>query len=379
MQSVSNQHVSFYDTTLRDGEQMPDVAFNLEKRLRIAQALDQIGVDEIELGFASSGAAQQADMAEVVKSGLRARTLSLARPLKVDIDAAARTGVQGVIIFTSTSDIHLKYKLHKSLSEVLDTIEHAAAYASSLHLFVQVSIEDATRTPDERLREIANRVLRNGADRIGLADTVGIATPALIQQKVRAVLDITNVPVAVHCHNDFGLATANSLAAVEAGASVLSTTINGIGERAGNAATEECAVALKLLLGREISIDLTRLCEVSRLVAECARIAIPPNKAISGRNCFRHESGIHVAALLQDPQCYEPFDPAMVGAAREFVLGKTNGRAAIRYLSSLIGEEIDDETCNQVLYHLKDRAERGERCDSDMLKELIIICRKSSH
>jgi methanogen homocitrate synthase len=358
--SSEQRRVGFYDTTLRDGEQMPGVVFDRSARLRIARALDNAGVDEIELGFAASGELQQDDILAVTRSGLTARTLSLARPMRSDIDAAVRSEVRGVILFASISDIHLRDKVRKSRNEVMNQVEEATRYARSLDLFVQVSIEDATRTDDEHLASFARRAECAGAERIGLADTVGVATPDLMSRKVAVAREAISRPVSVHCHNDFGLAVANSLAAVRAGASFLSTTMLGLGERGGNAATEECAAALEILLGFRTNIKLKELSRLGRLVAECAKLPIPGNKAVVGQNCFRHESGIHVAAVLRNPLCYEGYDPGLVGGQREIVLGKTNGRAAVRFLAKQIGEELDDSACSRILDQVKVLAEEGK-------------------
>ncbi|WP_441289785.1 homocitrate synthase/isopropylmalate synthase family protein [Sorangium sp. KYC3313] len=367
--------ITFYDTTLRDGEQMPGVAFSRGQQEHISRALDAMGLDEIEIGFAASGPAQRADMAHIAGLGLRARLLSLCRPLKEDIDAARQTGVSGVILVTSTSDILMKHKLRKEYPQVIDQACRAVAYAASLGLFVQLSLEDATRTSEERIQDVAKRAVQAGAMRIGVSDTVGVGTPRLMTRLVQALRAVVSVPIAAHCHDDFGLAVANSLAAVEGGAEVLSTTINGIGERSGNACTEECALALERLYGYKTNFNFARVYDVSRLVAECARVPIPPNKAIVGQNSFRHESGIHVAAMLQHPGCYEPYDPALIGGKREIVLGKTSGRAALRHFAGEIGDTFDDETCRRILDKIKLHAERGDRIDAGQLQEIVAACR----
>lgn len=363
--------IRFYDTTLRDGEQMPEVAFSVQQRLQIARALDELGLDELEIGFAASGPEQRKDMAQVAALGLRARLLSLARPLKPDMDAAKECGVDTVIIFIATSPLHLKYKLRKTHEEVTAMAVEAIRYATSLGLRVQLSIEDATRSEIDQVIELSRRAVAAGVARVGLADTVGIATPVTMRRLVGAVVGAIDVPVSVHCHDDFGLAVANSLAAVEAGARVLSTTICGFGERSGNASTEECALALDRLYGYKTNIRYERIHQVCKLVSECAKVPIPPNKAIVGKNSFRHESGIHVAATLQEPLCYEPYDPAEVGRTREIVLGKTSGRAALRHVAGPIADTLNADALQWVLTRIKAIAEAGETVDSTRLTDLI--------
>jgi isopropylmalate/homocitrate/citramalate synthase len=368
---VNANHVRIYDTTLRDGAQMPGVAFTRQQQLDIASALDELGVDEIEVGFAASGPQHRADMAAVVGSGLRARTLSLARPLPQDLDAAEQSGVDGVIIFTALSDIHLRHKLRMTHQQALDQACAAAEHARAQGLFVQVSLEDGTRTAPERLAASAKCLVDAGAERIGLADTVGVATPELMAAVVGALAGTVDVPISVHCHDDFGLATANTVAAVTHGASVISTTMTGIGERSGNAATEQCVLALTVLHGRTTSVRLDRISAVSRLVAEHAGVAIRANSPVVGANTFRHESGIHVAAMLRDPSCYEPYDPALVGGRRDYVLGKTSGRAALLHLAGRDHDQLDDETCRRVLDEIKSHAERRDTIDAELVSRII--------
>jgi methanogen homocitrate synthase len=369
------KRIRFYDSTLRDGAQAPGVGFNLDEQLRIATALDDMGMDEIETGFAASGPKQREDMRAIAALGLRAPLLSLARPLKADVDHAVEAGVGGVILVASVSDVHLTHKLRRDYTDVLAQALEAVEYARSLGLFVQLSAEDATRAPVERLLDLAKRAEDHGAMRIGLADTVGVATPSSMGRLVSTVRDGIGIPLSVHCHNDFGLAVANSLAAVEAGADVLSTTQNGLGERGGNAGTEECAAALELLYGAETGLRLDRLTAVSRLVSECSGVAIPPNKGVVGGNSFRHESGIHVAAMLRHPSCYEAYEPALVGGRREYVLGKTSGRTALRHLVGLAGDELDDDQCRQVLDEIKRLSEEKGHVDAEALQTIVERCR----
>ncbi len=368
---MARRLVHIYDTTLRDGEQMPGVAFSLDQRLRIAKALDEAGIDEMEIGFAASGPEQRKDMKAIVDLGLRARLLSLARPVKGDIEATLASGVGGIIIFASPSPIHLKHKLQRSYEEVYERTRQEIRRAADTKLFVHFTIEDATRTPIERLQHMAKMAVENGAERLSLADTVGIATPEKMAEVSRAVLEVADVPLAVHCHDDFGLAVANCLAAVEAGASYVSTTVNGIGERSGNTQMERCVIALEKLYDFRTHIDLTKLPALSRMVEEYSGVPVPPNFPLVGANSFRHEAGIHVSALLRDPRCYEAFDPADIGRRRHLVIGKTSGRAAIRHLAGSRGQQLDDDACRRILDRIKTITESRENLDQGVLDELI--------
>jgi methanogen homocitrate synthase len=354
----SGRTVFFSDTTLRDGEQAPGVAFGRQKRQAIAKALDDLGVDEIEIGFAASGLEHQHDMASVLELGLKGRLRSLARPLESDIQAAFDVGVPAICVFQAFSDLHLKHKLRMGFDEVLDRMVRSVAFAKEKGFYVSASFEDATRTPDERIEMVVSR-MQDAADNISLADTVGIGTPDLITRKVKAVQRATNKPIVVHCHDDFGLAVANSLAGIEAGASAVSSTVNGIGERAGNTSTECCAAALMVLLGYKTNLNLSKVAAVSCLVSECSGVKLRPHTPIVGSNAFRHESGIHVSAMLRNPRCYEACDPAIFGAKRQFVLGKTSGRAGVRHFAMAEAIELSDAACDEILLQIK------HTCDSD--------------
>lgn len=370
--TVSGASVRFCDSTLRDGEQMPGVAFSLQSRLEIARELDALGVDEIEVGFAGARAAC-ADIAAVADLGLRAHILALCRPLSVDIAAALEAGVDGVKLVTTVSPVHLRHKFARAGADVLREACSAVECARAAGLFTQVSFEDATRSPIEDLVAGAQAAVAAGAQSVTLADTVGVATPALMRAIAARIVDAVDVPVSAHCHNDFGLAVANSLAAVEGGARVLSTTVNGIGERSGNASTADCALGLERLYGMKTSLDLRRLRQASALVAAHSGVPVPAHSPIVGDNCFRHESGIHVAAILQDPSCYEPYDPALVGGERQLVLGKTSGRAAVRHVAKQLGVTLDEDDCRAVLRELKLRAENGDAVDGTEIVRSVAV------
>ena len=367
----SGRLIEFYDTTLRDGEQMPEVAFSREERIKIAKGLDKLGIDEIEVGFSAAGAKQREDMQAVVNQNLNACLTTLARPVKQDIDQAKEIGVDGVTLFAPVSPLHLEHKLRQSYEQVCETAVDAVKYARSLGLRAQFTFEDSTRTDLDRLVEMSNKLADAGAYRIGMADTVGIGTPKSMERMVERLVAEVRAPIAVHCHNDFGLAVANSLAAVEAGASLLSNTMCGIGERSGNTAAEECAAALEILYGFRTNLNLEYLYEVASLVHACARVPMSKHKAIVGENSFRHESGIHVAAILREPLCYEPYDPALVGHARQIVLGKTSGKTAIRHFAGEMADKWDNQVYAFILDRMKELTEGGEQINFEFLSKII--------
>ncbi len=341
-----------YDTTLRDGEQMPGVRFSVEQKLEIAGALEEAGVPEIEAGFPAVSK-EEALAVEVVAESTSARTSALARVRRDDIDAAAEAGVERVVLFTSASELHLRYKLKMGFSEVLELSVRGVEYAKERGLRVSVSAEDATRTELERLLRLYRCAAEAGAERVHIADTAGAASPEALGRIVRAVKAELRAQVCVHCHNDFGLATANSLAGVRAGAEVVAVTVNGIGERAGNAALEEVVAALHLLYGADTGVRLERLSELSELVQRCSGVRLQPHKAVVGANAFAHESGVHVAAVLENPLTYEPYLPEVVGGRRRLVLGKHSGRRAVEAMLSSAGVPPNPELVSAVLEELK--------------------------
>ena len=268
--------ITIYDTTLRDGEQTPGVCFSPEEKLEIAKKLDEIKIKQIEAGFPIVSKKEQESVKSITSEGLNAQILSLARTKKEDIDAALDCDVDGVITFMGTSDIHLEHKMHIGRQEALNRCMNAIEYAKDHGLFVAFSAEDATRTDLDFLKRIYNKAESYGADRVHIADTTGAITPQGITYLVKELKKDVNIDIALHCHNDFGLAVINSISGVLAGANGISTTVNGIGERAGNASLEELIMSLKLLYGKdlgfktkhikELSLSLIHISEPTRLV-----------------------------------------------------------------------------------------------------------------
>ncbi|RLG70836.1 MAG: homoaconitate hydratase [Thermoprotei archaeon] len=345
--------VVIYDTTLRDGEQCPRVSFSVEEKVKIAKMLDELGIPQIEAGFPVVSDEERRAVKAVTSERLNADILVLSRSLIGDVDEALKCDVDGVLIFIPLPEIHLRRKLKITYEEAVEKVVKTAEYAKEHGLFVQVSVEDATRTPLKRLIDFFSGVVEVKPDRIGLADTVGCITPLGMKYLVRKIKRNVNAKVAVHCHNDFGLATANSLAAYEAGAEAISVTVNGIGERAGNAALEEVVTALYFLYGVDLGLKLELLKPLSELVAKLSRIPLSPLKPVVGENVFCHESGIHVAAVLDYPRMYEPYEPSLVGNRRQIVFGKHSGlKGIIKYLEKN-GVAVSKRTAEKLLKYVK--------------------------
>ncbi|MDA4132462.1 MAG: 2-isopropylmalate synthase, partial [Thaumarchaeota archaeon] len=313
---MSNRMVRVFDTTLRDGEQTPGVSLTPNEKLEIAKALDRLGVDVIEAGFPITSKGEQEGIRAICKAGLRAEVCGLARAEKVDIDTAIDCGINGIHVFLSSSDIHLEHQFHITRSQMLEKSASAVKYAKSFGIRVEFSAMDATRTDIEFFKQVVKAVSDAGADRFDIPDTVGIATPQRIEEYVKAARSVSDIMISMHCHNDYGLAVANSFAGVMAGADQAHVTINGIGERSGNTSLEEFVMGCRNLYGLRTNINYQLLYETSRLVNKLTGVPIQPNKAIIGENAFGHESGIHTQGVLSNPSTYEPFDPSMVGRTR---------------------------------------------------------------
>ncbi|MCT8336530.1 homoaconitate hydratase [Methanoculleus sp. Afa-1] len=349
-------HIEICDVTLRDGEQTPGVSFTRDEKMTIAHALDEIGVEVIEAGFPVVSAAEKECVAAIAGSGLSARVCCLARALKPDIETALDCDVDMVSIFFATSDLHIRHKYHKPREEVLDGALDMVEFAADHGVQVRFAAEDASRTDPAFLIEMYNRGVEHGANYVSFADTVGCLTPLETHAVVSEILEGAPHQLCIHCHNDLGLAAANTVTAAAAGAFQLHTTVNGIGERAGNAALEQVLVALRLKGGVD-RYDLTRLQEISRLVARASGVFPERTRPIVGENAFAHESGIHIAAILCDPSTYEYVAPELVGGERRFVLGKHTGRRALEHVAKAYGFDLSDDEARWVLEQVKQKSE----------------------
>jgi methanogen homocitrate synthase len=345
--------VKIYDTTLRDGEQTPGVKFTKEQKVQIAKKLDELGVDTIEAGFPVISSYDEEAVKAVASERLSADVICLCRSKQKDIDAALKADVDGVIIFLAVSDLHLKYKLQRDLMAAINMAAESIAYAKSHGLFVQLSAEDATRTSMESLTALYSAAEESGADRLGIADTTGCIRPRAMHYLIESLRKKFDLELSVHCHNDFGLAVANSLAAYEAGIDTISVSVNGLGERCGNASLEEVVMSLYALYGVDLKFNIQILKELSEIVSKFSGIPIPINKPIVGANAFRHESGIHVAAIMKNPFTYESYEPQLVGQERKLVFGRHSGTDGVKLKIESLGYKITDEDLAEIMKRLK--------------------------
>ncbi|ADN50080.1 2-isopropylmalate synthase [Vulcanisaeta distributa] len=362
------------DTTLRDGEQTPGVALKPEDKLLIALKLEELGVDSIEAGFPIVSEGEFRAVKSIAREVSNSEVIALARTRREDIDKAIDADVNAIHIFIATSDLHMRYKLRMNREEVVEAAVNAVSYAKSHGLTVEFSAEDATRSDPKFLVRVFQEVVNAGADRLDIADTVGVMWPSKMASLVRFVRENVrgNYLLSVHCHDDFGMAVANSVAAIEAGADQAHGTINGVGERAGNAALEEIAAAVRFLLNYDVGIRFEKIKEVSDLVSKLFGIPVPPNKAIVGANAFSHESGIHVHGVLSNPLTYEPIDPGAVGMNRRIVVGKHSGRHSIIYVLKSMGIEPRDDIVSAVLRRVKELGDMGIRASEEDIKRIVM-------
>ncbi|PKL73986.1 MAG: 2-isopropylmalate synthase [Methanobacteriales archaeon HGW-Methanobacteriales-2] len=361
------EKVRIFDTTLRDGEQTPGVAITPDEKIRIAKRLDRLGVDIIEVGFPAASLGEQRAAREIKGLGLNAQVCGLARVLQEDIDAALDSDVDYIHTFIGTSPLHREYKLHMSQEEILNKATEAVEYIKDHGIIAEFSAEDATRTEFEFLKNIYTAVEEAGADIINVPDTVGVLVPVSMHSLISDLKDVVNIPISVHCHDDFGLAVANSLAAVEAGAEQVHATINGLGERAGNASLEEVVMALMVNYGVKTNISTELLVSTSELVSRITGVKMPPNKAIVGENAFAHEAGIHVHGVLQKAETYEPLKPEMVGHTRRIVMGKHTGARAIRSKLDDYGIEMEEDQFCTLYDQVKKLGDKGKMVtDADL-------------
>jgi len=363
--------IEICDVTLRDGEQMPGVVFRADEKLDIALRLDEIGVEVIEAGFPVVSKAESQAVKEVCNLGLRAKISALSRSVRRDVDAALDCGVDMISVFIATSDLHLRHKLRMSCPEAIKCALDTVEYAKDHGLIVRFSAEDATRTDFEILKKLYRKAEEYHADYVSVADTVGIMNPRTTYYMISEIKKVVNIPICMHCHDDLGLALANTLAGAEAGARQLHTTVNGIGERSGNTALEELLVALRLHHDID-SYDLTKIKDLSQLVQSYSGIPVAKNKAVVGTNAFAHESGIHVAAVLEEPRTYELYSPEMVGAARHIIIGKHTGAKALKYITERMGYHLKDKEISDLAERVKMCSEFKRAINCDELRKLIL-------
>jgi 2-isopropylmalate synthase len=385
MSSSALRTIHFSDTTLRDGEQMPRAALTPDQKVRLAHALAELGVASIDAGFPACAPSEVAAIQRIVREVEGPSISALCRTLPGDIDLAwealgeAAPDKRSVSLFVGTSPSHRDHKLRKDVTALLHTVRNAIEHARQRFPIVAFSPEDASRTEPDVLCEFYKEAIDAGARVVGFPDTVGVLMPAGVRRAIRMILDtvpnIGKAKLAGHFHNDLGLATANTLAAIEEGVSIVQGTITGIGERAGNTSLEEVAMAIALHgeeMGVQQTLHLEKLWSAGRLVAELTGIPLAANKPVIGANVFATEAGIHQDGLLKHPDTYLPFRPERVGAPGiELVLGKHSGRAAFHARLTELGYAIDDELVDRVAAFAKEADKREWSDDASLLARAV--------
>jgi 2-isopropylmalate synthase len=352
------------DSTLREGEQSIGVSFTKSQRVQLAWMLDYFGVDAIEVSPIISPDHFKA-CKEIIGAGLRSEIVAHVRALSRDIEVAAASGSESVALYHSVSDIHLKYKLSVTREEALERSINAALFAKSLGLAVRFTLEDATRADRMYIRRFTEALEVANVDRISIPDTLGVMLPRSMFSLIQFVKSVTSLPVDVHCHNDFGLALANSLAGIEAGADQVHATIDGLGERVGIASLGEVSMSLSFLYGIRKNFRFEMLKELSETVSKYTESHTPAAKPIVGRNAHTHKAGTHIAAILKNPEAYEPFPPGIVGSRRRIVFGELSGKNGGAYLLQLFGLPSTEENAMRIAQSLK-RIRRGDLFEMEL-------------
>ncbi|MFZ7103204.1 MAG: homocitrate synthase [Peptococcaceae bacterium] len=362
--------IIFVDSTLRDGEETAGVVFALREKVQIAKMLDEVGVDQIEVGIPVMGGDEGEAIRQIVESNHKASIMAWNRPNIDDIEASIQSGVDAVAISIPTSSIHIANKLGSTPSQAVHDMVAAVSHAKSYGLYISVSAEDASRTDLDFLIRFAKSAQDAGADRIRYCDTVGLLDPITTFERIKILREAVDLDIEMHTHNNFGMATANAVAGIAAGATHVNVTVNGLGERAGNAALEEVAMALKYVLDYKISLNTTRFTELSNYVAQASNRELPAWKAIVGSNMFTH-SGRYSDGITRSPYAYDIFDPKEVGLERQIIIGKHSSAAAVKQKFREYGTEISDDDAQKILAKIRDTCISLKRSLFD--KELIYL------
>jgi isopropylmalate/citramalate/homocitrate synthase-like protein len=359
--------VQIFDTTLRDGEQTPGLAFTIDEKVEIARKLNELGVGKIEAGFAITSQGEAEAIKRIMGLGLSSTIVALARPLKEDLDKALWCDVPYVHIFISTSDLHIESMMKTTRDEVIRQSVEGIEYAKAHGVRVEYSPQDATRTDMGYLKQVCRAAEDAGAEVLNIPDTVGVMTPRMTFEFFKELKASTRVPLSAHAHDDLGQATANTLAAIEAGAEQCHVTVNGLGERAGNASLEQVVVSLVAQYGIETGIKYEKLAETSDLVQRLSGIYLPPSTPIVGDNAFAHESGIHVHGVLSHSGNYEILSPEFVGKRRRIVAGKHAGRHGIETMIEEMGLNPNKEQLKRIAEEVKALGDAGKSVtDTDL-------------
>lgn len=363
------KNVRILDTTLRDGEQTPGCILTPPQKVKIARALDEFGVHVIEAGMAITSVGEREGIKAVKREGLNAEICSGCRAVIVDIERSLECDVDSIHLIVPSSELHRREKFGKTLEEILGLTVKCIDFAKDNGLIVELSAEDGSRADIDDLITLFSTGKEAKADRFCVCDTVGIAVPEKIYARFQILTEtFPDIPISVHCHNDFGLAVANTIAALKGGSKQFHGTVNGVGERAGNVAIEEVIMTLKALYGVELPVKTEKIFELSRLVSDNMNLPIAFNKPLVGENSFAHESGIHSSAVLKNPETYEPIPPNIIGRRRRLVMGKHAGKKALKEVLEEFGFHVTDDQLVEIFEKMKKLADLGKKVtDSDLV------------
>jgi homocitrate synthase NifV len=366
---INPKDIKIDDTTLRDGEQTAGVVFANDEKVHIAKMLDKIGVHQIEAGIPAMGGDEKESIKKISDLNLGCSILAWNRPVKSDIQASIECGVDAVALSISSSDIHIEHKLRKSREWVLETMKNGVDYAKQHNLYVSVNAEDSSRSDMEFLLQFARTARDAGADRLRYCDTLGILDPFETFMRVKTIIDIIGIDIEMHTHNDFGMAIANAIAGIKAGATYVNTTINGLGERAGNASFEEFVMALKLVENIDLGFNTTLFRELCEYVARASNRTLPTWRPIVGGNLFMYECEDKIKGIMANPATYELFKETDVGLERKYVLGKYSGANAVMQKLKTLGYNLDKKEAEEFVEIIRVRTVASKRSlfDSEII------------